>query len=129
VADESFGCDRCWPAAAEDAAAARDALALEAVLVDESHFIVAIRVCPACAQRYVTVFTETIDWAAGDDPQYWTRMPITETEAAELEGSDVVDEAMLNALAPGRRSLRHDHPKGGPARTSWGTGLVIGPHD
>ena len=125
----SFGCERCWPDSAEAAAAANAGLKSVARLVDESHFGVSIRVCPACSQRYVSVFTETIDWADGDDPQYTTRLPITEAEAAALESSGSNIEARLNALGPGRRSLRRDHPKGGPLRTYWSTGFLVGPHD
>jgi len=41
---------------------ARRALDFEAELIDESHVHVAILACGQCGQRFVSVFTETIDW-------------------------------------------------------------------
>ena len=127
-ADE-FGCEACWPASAQDAQATRAALAVEAELVGEPHFRVTVRACRACAQRFVSVFTEMIDWSGGDDSQYWTLMPVTQAEASGLAGSGALTETLLNSLGRGRRSLFHDHPTGKPPRTGWGTGLQVGPHD
>jgi hypothetical protein len=125
-----FGCERCWPLAADDAWQARAALIRAADLIDESHFHVMILGCPHCAQRFVSVFTETIDWEDGDDPQYWTLLPITEMESAELvQRGDSVSETMLQALGPGRRALRLDHPKAAALRIFWGTGISIRLHD
>jgi hypothetical protein len=124
-----FGCDRCWPSSAEAADAARRTLRIEAELVDESHFRITIRACPGCSQRFVSLFTEMIDWKGGDDAQYWTLMPVTQAETADLVGGGSLSESALNTLAGGRRSLFHDHPTGKPARTGWGTGLWVGPHD
>ena len=125
-----FGCDLCWPADARAAWGARDALTRLEELIDESHFIVAILVCPGCAQRYVSIFTELIDWGDGNDPQYWTLMPITEAEVEGLIQQETSpDEASLNALGRGRRSLRRDHPKAGPLRVFWESGVLVGPHD
>jgi hypothetical protein len=127
---EGFGCERCWPSSADTAWEARRALAREAELIDESHFHVMVLACSSCAQHFVSVFTETIDWADGEDPQYWTLLPITDAEAAELvQRGGSVTEAQLNALAPERRCLRHDYPKAAVPRTSWGTGIWVGPHD
>lgn len=127
---QEFGCDLCRPADARAAWAARDGLTRLRELIDESHFIVAILVCPRCAQRYVSIFTEMIDWEDGNDPQYWTLMPITEAEAEGLiERGTSLDEMSLNALGRGRRCLRRDHPKAGPPRVFWGSGVLIGPHD
>ncbi len=86
--------------------------------------------CPACSQRFVSVFTETIDWADGEDPQYWTVLPITAAEAAGLarrRGS--LTETELNGLGPGRRSLRRDHPKGAAPRSFWDAGISVRWHD
>lgn len=86
--------------------------------------------CPACSQRFVSVFTETIDWADGEDPQYWTVMPITAVEAAGLTRlCGALTETELNALSPGRRSLRHDHPKAAAPRSFWDVGISVGWHD
>lgn len=125
-----FGCDLCWPDDARAAWGARDGLSRQKELIDDSHFIVAILACPRCAQRYVSIFTEMIDWAAGNDPQYWTVLPITGDEAEGLirQGASL-DEASLDALGRGRRSLRRDHPRDGPPRMSWGSGILVGPHD
>ena len=127
---QEFGCDLCWPADARAAWGARDGLARLKELIDESHFIVAILACPRCEQRYVSIFTEMIDWEDGNDPQYWTLMPITEAEAEGLIQQEAsLNEMGLNALGRERRSLRRDHPKAGPPRVFWGSGVLVGPHD
>ena len=127
---KDFGCDRCWPTAADAAWAARGALTQVAELIDESHFHVMLLACPGCTQRFVSVFTETIDWEDGDDPQSWTLLPITGTEAAELvQQRESLPETMLHALGPGRRALRLDQPKASAPRIFWSTGISIGPHD
>src|ERR671932_749084 len=59
---QKFGCELCWPADARAAWVARGGLTRLEGLVDESHFIVTILACPRCDQRYVSIFTETIDW-------------------------------------------------------------------
>ncbi len=125
-----FGCKRCWPSIAEAAWEARKGLAHVAELIDESHFHVMILACPSCAQRFVSIFTESIDRKAGDDPQYWTLLPISEGEASDLvQHQDSLTEATLNALGHGRRCLRRDHPKGIEPRTFWGTGIAVNQHD
>ena len=127
---QEFGCDLCWPADARSAWAARDGLTRLKELIDESHFIAAILVCPRCAQRYVSIFTEMIDWEDGNDPQYWTLMPITGPEAEGLIQQETsLNEMRLNALGRGRRSLQRDHPKAGPPQVFWGSGVLVGPHD
>ena len=127
---QEFGCQLCWPADARAAWAARDRLTRLKELIDESHFIVATLVCPRCDQRYVSIFTELIDWENGEDPQYWTLMPITEAEAEGLAQQETfLNEDSLNALGPGRRCLRRDHPKVGPPQVFWGRGVLVGPHD
>jgi len=125
-----FGCGRCWPADASAAWVARAELSRVRVLIDESHFIVAILACPVCAQRYLSVFTEMIDWEGGEDPQDWTLLPITGGEAEGLiREAASLDEMSLNALGRERRSLRRDHPRDEPPRVFWGSGILIGPHD
>ncbi|HEX8242115.1 MAG TPA: hypothetical protein VF541_01420 [Longimicrobium sp.] len=125
-----FGCGRCWPASAD--AAHQASLGLEAALelIDESHFRVVIRRCPACMQQFLLVFGETIDWAHGEDPQYRARLPITAAEVADLfrrRGS--LDETTLNALGPDRRCLRYKHGATEPPRSYWATGMSVPPHD
>jgi hypothetical protein len=64
------GCAACWAEEADAAWAAHRGLTAEARLVDESHFDVALLRCPACGQRFASVFTERIDWVNGEDPQF-----------------------------------------------------------
>ena len=125
-----FGCERCWPSSADAAWEAREELTHVAELIDDSHFHVMILACPCCTQRFVSIFTESIDWKDGDDPQYWTLLPITEAEAVDLvRHQDSLTETKLNALGPGRRCLRRDHPKAIEPRIFWGTGISVNPHD
>lgn len=127
---QEFGCDRCWPADAEAAWEARRGLTRLEELIDESHFRVMILACPRCAQRYVSVFTEMIDWKDGEDPQYWALLPITEAEAEGLSQRGAsLDEMSLNMLGRARRCLRRDYPKAEPPRVFWGSGVRVGPHD
>ncbi|MGE5838866.1 MAG: hypothetical protein ACM34H_02955, partial [Deltaproteobacteria bacterium] len=74
---EAFGCESCWPASPESAWKARLSQSIDARLIDESHFAVMISSCPKCRQRFVTVFTEMVDWADGEDPQFTTVIPVT----------------------------------------------------
>ncbi|MCA1850517.1 MAG: hypothetical protein LC672_05595 [Acidobacteria bacterium] len=127
---QEFGCDLCWPADAGAAWGARGGLTRLKELIDESHFSVAILACPRCSQRYVSIFAEMIDWEDGNDPQYWTLLPISEAEAEGLIRQETsLSEVSLNALGRGRRSLRRDHPKAGPPLVFWGSGVLVGPHD
>jgi len=88
--------------------------------VDESHFHVLILACPDCSQQFVSKFTETVDWAGGDDAQFWTLFPVSPGEAGELAGRDgaAVDMAIA-VLGAGRRHLRRDYPSGGESRIYW----------
>jgi hypothetical protein len=127
---EEFGCKSCWPDDADAAWKARGGLSDAGRVVDESHFGVRILACPRCRQRFVSIFTETIDWTGGDDPQYWTLLPLTEEEAAELAAAEEEGiERKLNSLGPGRRCLERDYPKGSSPRNHWGSGILVGPHD
>jgi hypothetical protein len=118
---DDFGCEDCWPATADAAWAARAGLASEHELVDESHFHVMIQACRGCSQRFVSVFSETVDWVDGDDPQHWILFPITAAEAAKLaQQGDALSEMELNTFGAGRRCLHRDYPKGGQARSYWG---------
>lgn len=128
--DERFGCVECWPSAADAAWEARRALRVVEELIDESHFHVMILSCGRCGQRFLSIFTEMIDWADGDDPQYWTLLPITEAEAGELAGQgESLSDAQLGKVGPGRRCLRRNCPKGAAAETVWGSGVWVGRHD
>ena len=124
-----FGCSCCWPPSAEDAWAAKRGSSIERFLIDQPHYIVSIWHCPTCSQRFLSVTTETIDWEAGEDPVHRTFMPITAPEAAELASAGEPTDETLNAIGPGRRSLRCDHPKGSRPRVYWSTGILVGLHD
>ena len=118
---ERFGCNDCWPADADAAWVARKTLNHLEELIDESHFHVTILTCPQCSQRFISVFTEMIDWTDGDDPQYWTVLPITRPVAENLvQQRTSLSETILNALGPGRRSLWRNHPKGKPVKSCGG---------
>ena len=130
TAQTDFGCEHCWPVTPDAAWEARQALARAADLIDESHFHVMILACRSCTQRFVSVFTETIDWADGEDPQYWTLLPITASEATELvRQPGVTTETQLHALGPKRRCLQHDHPTATVPRSFWCTGISVRWHD
>lgn len=127
---DNFGCERCWPGEADAAWDARRELTSVHELIDESHFHVMILECPRCAQRFLSVFTEIIDWMGGDDSQYWTLLPLTEAEACELaQQRESLSESKLHALGHGRRCLMRAWPKGAVAHTLSWTGMSIGPHD
>ncbi len=89
-----------------------------------------ILACPDCGQRFVSIFAETIDWVDGDDPQFWSLLPISGAEALDLvlQGY-ALTEAGLSALGRGRRCLRLDHPKGTAPHIYWTTGVSIDHHD
>jgi len=128
-APDTFGCNRCWPSNPDDMWTALRMLKLELDLVDESHFMVKVRSCPSCQQQFVSVFAETIDWADGDDPQFWCLLPIMPAETKMLLGTGGELITQLNSLAPERRSLCRDAPKAEAPTCYWGTGVVIGRHD
>ncbi|MEU9045304.1 MULTISPECIES: hypothetical protein [unclassified Kitasatospora] len=117
-----FGCALCYGEDAREAWERQgDGFEREAEVVDDSHFSVAVRRCRACAQRFVWIFTEFIDWRGGDDAQYNTIMPLTDAEAAGLV-SGSLRPLDLGALGHNRRHLNQDWPSGGPARLGWKTG-------
>ena len=124
---------RCIQCAGAEAAAMWEAwprFAHVADVVEESHFSIRIKACGACGQRWVSVFTETIDWVDGDDPQYWSLLPVTEREAEELVALGEAAEERIVELGRDRRYLQADHPKGKEKRILWAQGgLLIGPHD
>ena len=126
---QALGCNACLPLDACSAWEAVKSLTVDAEFVDESHFTLMLLSCPACEQHFVKVFTETIDWVDSEDPQAWSVLPVTQEESRQLRdsGDDLL--SLLAALAPGRRSLCREFPKGESPRSSWCCGLVLGPHD
>ena len=130
-AGDDYGCERCWPHEAAAAWEARQGLAMVAELVDESHYHVMILSCPRCRQNFLSVFTEMVDWAGGEDPMYWTVVPVDAGEVAALTDSTRIPrESDLEAMALDRRSLLRDFARDASKPTvCWGVGLRIGPHD
>jgi hypothetical protein len=130
VSRPDFGCATCWPEAAEAAWTAQTRLSTEHQLVDESHFRVTLRRCVTCSQVFLKIFTESVDFTHGEDPQYWTIIPLTAEEATGLiEAPEPPSEAALGAIGPGRRSLRRDYPSGGSLTCAWNTGVGLLVHD
>ncbi len=123
------GCEKCWSADADAAWNAVDHAAMDARLIDELHFIVSIRVCPACKQQFLQITTETVDWEGGEDPVYRTVIPIEPDERVELEACNPLTESVLEGIGRGRRSLKYAWPAGQDPSVYWGTGVRIGPHD
>lgn len=125
---EDFGCKRCWPPSAGAAWKARGALTHVAELIDESHFHVMILACPRCTQRFVSVFTETVDWADGDDPHVQNtacptaagfppgfRFPISGTSAGTVARSQARRRRCGRCVRPSRFS-----PGSGSVRSASG---------
>ncbi|MFF4378338.1 hypothetical protein [Kitasatospora sp. NPDC001547] len=122
-----FGCAKCY---GEDEKAVwgrqREGFEHEAEVVDGSHFSVGLRRCRECAQRFVWIFSEVVDWMGGDDAQYVTIMPVTADEAAGLRQGTLRPQ-QLGGLGRDRRHLDHDWPTGGPASLRWRSGRFLVP--
>ena len=124
------GCDKCWSSESSDAWEAVTSIPIEVQLIDESHYIVSIRACPFCSQRYLQVTTEVVDWEDGEDPIYRTIVPIDNAERARLTTtSKSLDTSVIEAVGVGKRSLKYAWPKGQEPTTYWGTGVHVGVHD
>jgi hypothetical protein len=125
-AEDGFGCASCFRGEAKNIS--RGTLSEVAALVEESHFSVRVLACRSCGQRFVSIFCETIDWVDGDDPQYWSLLPVHAEEAQTLLSQGLNLELIL-AWGNNRRHLQVDHPKGVAKRASWRRHLDIAPHD
>ena len=126
-----FGCEQCCPLHAETAWEASRRFGLIRVLSDESHFGVSIFACPACGQHFASVFTETIDWVDGEDPQYWSLLPLRAEESGRLLATvEACDLQLLETFGRNRRFLTRSYPKHSEPTISWReSGFHIGPHD
>ena len=124
-----YGCKECWSSEASEAWQAVTSIPIQAYLIDESHYIVSIRVCPSCAQHYLQVTTETVDWNDGQDPISRTIIPIDDAERTELTSSKPLDANVIERVGVGRQSLRFDWPKNQAPSTYWVTGIRVGDHD
>ena len=123
------GCERCWPASPTAAVLAVRALPVDDRLIDESHFIVLLRSCPACSQAFLQVTTECIDWEDGEDSIERAVMPVSVQERDALSQASPLSSELIGSMGVGRRSLWFSLPKGHDASTFWGTGITVGPHD
>jgi len=124
----TYGCANCWPESADSAWEACRRLDQQRELVDDPHFHVMVLVCPECEQAFLWVFMESIDWDDGDDPQFWSVVPIEGAERDALYRT-ATSERDLQGIAGGRRSLFKAAPKGMPSSIRWATGIVLVPHD
>lgn len=130
MTDRTWGCAKCWEGEAESAVEKLNSLPGHALLLDESHLIIGTRRCADCGQRFVTIFTETIDWADGEDPQHRSYVPVSESELAQVTQAD--ESAKYNLLLEmgrGRGTLEWDNPKSGIKKMHWSAGLFYRPHD
>jgi hypothetical protein len=125
--NQKFGCEQCWPDSAEAAWEAIQKTDRGDELVDESHCEITLRICRACSQQYLWVFTEKIDWVDGDDPQHWAVLPLTDAEVKA--GNYPLPYTAFSPLPPDRRSLQADFPKGDSERIYWSKGIFVGDHD
>lgn len=118
------GCPLCLSEDAEAAWANYGRLLIDAAVIDDSHFIVQLRRCPECAQRFMWIFTEFVDWDNGQDAQHRQILPVTEVEARAVARRGAgVELAWLGSLGRGRRYLRVDWPSDQPKPTAgWPTG-------
>lgn len=125
---DNFGCATCWPLSASVAWENIRQLPTYKVLIDDPHYRIALRQCPSCKQIFATVFTETVDWIDGEDPQYWSVAPFDKEEISMLATTGGIETA-LEKLSAGRQSLQRDFPKGENPSIYWRKGIRIGVHD
>ena len=125
-----FGCNECLPDGADEAWEAFGKTEIDVRLIDETHFIVLLRICRSCGQHFVSVFEEQIDWERGEDPCFRTVLPVTEQEASMLKSarSEII-ESLLFGLDSNRQSLCLDWPKDAEAQNFWSRGIKPHPHD
>ena len=121
-----FGCPLCYGEDADIVSANHHTVRVTDTVIDDSHFIVSLRRCPECGQRFLRIFTEFVDWQGGDDAQYTDVVPVTEDEAKRIvQDGENVSLEYLGDLGTGRRRLQMDWPTGGPRRLGWDTGAFF----
>jgi hypothetical protein len=125
VMTTEFGCARCYgddPQAVFDYQRGNGFTGHQPIIT-KSHFIVSLIHCGQCSQQFVSIFTESIDWAHGQDPQYTDLVPVTPAEAETiLAAGEDVDLRYLGQLGDGRRRLSTDWPSGAPQQVMWRSG-------
>jgi hypothetical protein len=118
---QSFGCRRCY---GEDPQTVwvyyEEGLVVEQELVGDSHFLVQLRRCAECGQRFVWIFGEVVDWERGDDAQPREIVPVS---AAEADAVGKLNHPSLAALGFDRRYLETDWPTDvADPSVEWSTG-------
>src|SRR4026209_1445815 len=124
-----YGCEECRSSQASEAWRAFTSIPIQAYQIDESHYIVSIRVCPSCSQHYLQVTTETVDWKDGEGPIHRTIIPIDDAGYTELTSSKRLDANFIEGVGVGRQSLSFSWPTNQEPSTYWGTGIRVGVHD
>jgi uncharacterized protein YbaR (Trm112 family) len=127
----AVGCNTCFGSDASVVWENRRRFEFIERLVDESHYVVSIIACPDCAQRFLSVFTEKVDWVNGEDPTENSIFPLSRDEAASVVAKgDALNLEGLDFLGESRRHLRSSWPSSGPRQLWWATGrLQIGSYD
>ena len=125
------GCDACMPDDADAAWSRVVKLRSIATIVDESHFITGIRRCTNCGQQFVSVFSEQVDWANSDDPQWRAIVAVKPADVERLVALGPAGfETAFAELPPPSRHLVRSWPGGGTAKNYWASGRVcMMPHD
>lgn len=127
---QGYGCETCWPVSATQALEARGTLVAQHHLIDESHYSVRILACGVCGQRFLSVFTERVDWEHGNDPQEYQLAPISGDEAEGLVAAgDSITTEQVEQAARERYVVVHRFPSSGERTTTWVPFLMVGWHD
>lgn len=130
MTESNRGCEKCWGGDAQSAVPKLNSLPHGGLLVDDLHLIIGKRSCADCGQLFVTVFTETIDWVDGEDPQHRSYMPVSGAELAEVAKLDESDmHSALLEIGRSRRTLEWDNPKSGIKKMHWSGGLFYRIHN
>jgi len=80
----------------------------------DSHFSRRLMKCKDCGQLYLREFYEEIDWVDGEDPQYWTHVPVNDEDDAKLVNG--ANRFEIQIFSP---RLNYDWPKEGPQKVYW----------
>jgi hypothetical protein len=116
----NFGCEQCYGEDAQTVLAwCASNLRIVKRIVTDSHFGVSVRVCPHCEQLFIAIFTEFVDWAGGDDAQYFDIVPVIPVELAKIEQADRTLTKDLSNLGIGRKHVASSHPTGEPREVFW----------
>ena len=106
--DAEFGCERCYR---NDDAGATWAYYIEEhgkvllrTVEADSHFSVSVVKCAACAQLFVWIFNELVDWEGGDDQADILIVPVTADEAKRVRlRRGEMDMTYVRSLGDSRR--------------------------